>query len=198
MLTGAGVLALTGIALTAAVLVDSAETRWVLDGSQNRFDIVTAGAPGADWKPQSSDWRQGNPKPYEVAIGDDGEGIALGPGHSFDTTVAVGNASPGDLSGHIGLSIVDPNPLGEATDPTTGRYLELFDQLRFTVVDRGSVIVQSATAEEFNDLAWHWAEPVDAGDSRELLVTISLPSEVDNRWQGAGTQVQFAFTGENT
>lgn len=197
-LAAAGVTALAGVVLTAAALTDSAETRWVLDGSQNRFDIVTAGALEPGWQPQDSDWQQGNPDPYEVEIGEDGEGVALGPGHSLDATVAVANASPSDISGHIGLMILDPDPLGGATDPDTGRYLELFDQLKFTVVDGQTVVAERLSADQFNDLAWRWPDPVAAGDSRVLAVTISLPIEVDNRWQGAGTQLQFAFAGENS
>ncbi|GAA2180366.1 hypothetical protein GCM10009847_17970 [Leucobacter tardus] len=197
-LAAVGVTALAGVVLTAAALTDTAETRWVLDGSKNRFDIVTAGALEPDWKPQDSDWHQGNPDPYEVAIGENGEGVALGPGHSLEATVAVANASPRDIAGRIGLKILDPNPLGDATDPDTGRYLELFDQLRFTVVDGTTVLADRVSADEFNDLAWQWPDPVAAGENRTLAVTISLPAEVDNRWQGAGTQLQFAFAGENT
>jgi hypothetical protein len=196
LLTAGGVLAAAAL-VTAASLTDSAEVLVMLDGNDNTFDIQTAGSAAAGWSPAGSDWVQGNPDAFEIAVGDKGESAALAPGASMEVTVAVKNASP-KLSGFIGAAIYDPNPLGDQVDPATGRYLELFDQLRFTVSTETETIADTLTADEFNAKDFAWPEEFTAGGAQTLKVVISLPREVDNRWMGAGTSVQFAFTGENS
>jgi hypothetical protein len=185
-----------GALVTAAAITDQADVLLSLDGSRNTFDIQTAGAAGHGWRPSATSWEQGNPTAYEVSLGDETSGAPLPPGGSIDLTIAVRNASP-SLAGLVGLRITDPDPLGHATDPTTGAYLELFDQLRFTIADHGTVIAEGLTAAEFDHVGFTWPEPLDPEDDRSLDVTISLPASVDNRWMGAGTSVLFDFEGEN-
>lgn len=190
-----GMLAVTAL-VTSAALTDEADVQVLLDGSDNTFDIQTAAAPISEWDIHAASWEQGNPDAYEIALGADASGAALPPGGSIALVIAVKNASP-RLDGDIGLSVFDPDPLGDRTDPSTGAYLELFDQLRFTMRTGDTVIADGLTAEEFNELAFIWPESFAAGEAREVDVVISLPREVDNRWMGAGTRVQFAFEGEN-
>lgn len=192
LVLGAGSLAFTTAALTGA-----GTSHWLLDGSANQFDLKTAGSVTTGWVPTPADWQQGNPSPVEIEIGDGAQSQGLGPGHSVSATVAVINASPGDLDGMIAVHLVDPDPHGDEIDPTTGRYVDLFDQLQFTISDAGTVIADGLTAEAFNALDWAWPDPVARDDHRTLDVTITLPAEVDDRWQGARTSVQFAFSGES-
>ncbi|MDQ1205227.1 hypothetical protein [Microbacterium sp. SORGH_AS_0862] len=188
-----GMLAAGGALATAAAFTDHADVRIDLDGSLNRFDIVTAGGVGLDpqtWSPETAGWQQGNPDAVPLGAGDD-EGILISPGGSVRAVIAVKNDSP-RLNAAISLTVQDPTPRGSATDPATGRYLELFDQLVFTVreVD-GPVLLDHVAAPE---LTPHVLPQVFAtGEWKKLEVTIDLPDSVDNRWQGATTDVLFSF-----
>ena len=109
--------------------------------------------------------------------------------------VSAQNASP-RLAGLLSLAITDPQPRGNATDPQTGTYLELFDQLVFTVRDGSTVLFDHVPATALQ--TYTWSEPLEAGRDVVLDVLIELPSTVDNRWQGASTAVQFHFEAENS
>lgn len=196
LLCTGGLLA-AGALVTAAALTDEADVLLSLDGSRNSFDIQTAGKVGHGWAPASSDWAQGNPTAYEVALGDGSSSVPLPPGGSIDVTIGVRNASP-SLAGVVGLRITDPDPHGLATDPSTGAFIELFDQLRFTLQDGDDLIADRVSAEEFNTSDFRWPAPLDPDAERTIDVTISLPSSVDNRWMRAGTSVRFDFEGENS
>lgn len=193
LLLGLSVLVISGLTVTAAALTDSATVAVTMDGSQNRFDIVVAGdysESASSWIPTESAWQQGNPDAYELAIGP-GQDNLLSPGGWIDGRIAVKNVSP-RLAGMISLSISDPIfRIGE-TDPATGNYLELFDQLIFTVVDDGTTLLDRVPASELTEYNWNAA--MLAGQSRVLDVRIEMSSAADNRWQLASTDIQFRFT----
>lgn len=187
-----GALAACGVALTTAALSDSASVEIDLDGSQNRFDIVVSGIYAdstGSWVPSEADWRQGNPDAYEIPLlaGDD---PLLSPGARLDGRVAVKNASP-KLSGGLELTILDPLPRGDETDPVTGNRVELFDQLIFTVKDGATTLFDRVPADLLTSYAWD--EPFAAGAVKILDVSIEMSTEADNRWQLATTDVQFHF-----
>lgn len=191
LLLGAAAVVACGCALTAASLTDSAEVVVTMDGSGNRFDIVVAGRYGADalaWQPITSDWAQGNPDAYELALGPDA--AVLSPGGFIDGRVAVRNDSP-RLSGDLTLSIYDPLPRGEEVDPVTGNRVELFDQLLFTVWDGPTLLFERVPAADLDLYAW--SEPFGSGDEKVLDVRIEMSETADNRWQLASTDVQFSF-----
>lgn len=180
--------------ISAAAVTDSATTLLVLDGSQNRFDLVVAGSVARDWVPEADSWGQGNPDAYAIALTGAGS-RALSPGGSTTVSVAVRNASP-SLAGTLSLDVRDPRPRGDARDPKTGRFVELFDQLVFTVTDdAGVVLFDAVPADELT--TYRWSEEFAPGEEKVLRVEIALPESVDNRWQGASTDVQFHFHGEN-
>lgn len=192
LLLGLSALAISGMAVTAAALTDSASVVVTMDGAQNRFDIVVAGdysTTASSWTPTESSWAQGNPDHYELAVGAGQENV-LSPGGWIDGRIAVKNASP-RLAGMLSLSISDPVPNGTQTDPATGTYLELFDQLVFTVVDNGTTILDKIPASELE--TYDWAAALSPGESRVLDVRIEMSDSADNRWQLASTDIQFHF-----
>ncbi|MFC6356469.1 hypothetical protein [Luethyella okanaganae] len=193
-LLASGVLLASGALLTAAAFTDYDDVTVALDGSHNRFGIVVAGAAGTQWEPTSNSWVQGNPEAYRIALGS-GSSHVLSPGGILDLRIAVKNDSP-SLAGLIDLDIVDPQPRGQQSDPATGNYLELFDQLLFTVSEGGTVLLDRVPATQ--PLSFAWSAPLAAGDHRLLDVRIELPDSVDNRWQGASTDVQFQFEAVNS
>ncbi|MDD7960927.1 hypothetical protein [Microbacterium thalli] len=187
----AGALLSVGALFTAATFTDAADVHVFLDGSQNTFEIRTAGSVRDGWVPSEDQWQPGRPAPYEIALE---EGTVLAPGGSISLRIAAQNASP-RLAGTLSLSIVDPDPRGDEIDPDTGRFVELFDQLQFTVRDGDRTLMDRVPAPELT--TYTWDDAFEAGEHRLLDVRIDLPDTVDNRWQGAGTGVQFQFEGEN-
>ncbi|UIN30692.1 hypothetical protein [Microbacterium binotii] len=188
-----GMLAAGCALATAAAFTDYADVEVSLDGSQNRFDIVTAGAVDVDlqsWSPQAEGWLQGNPDAVLLGSGADA-GILLAPGGSVEAAIAVKNDSP-RLNAAISLVIEDPTPRGDAVDPATGTFLELFDQLVFTVRDAdGTVLLDHVAAPALT--GYVWPDSFAPGEWKKLDVTIDLPDSVDNRWQGATTDILFSF-----
>ena len=192
LLLASGALVACGIALTAAAFTDSATVAVELDGSKNHFDLVVAGYVGdraGAWRPEAKDWRQGNPGAYELSVSAFGSGM-LAPGSSMSGRIAVRNDSP-RLDGNLSLTIGDPLPRGDERDPHTGRFVELFDQLIFSVSDESRVLIDRVPAADLTTVSW--PEPFAAGDVKVLDVTIEMSSGADNRWQLASTDVQFGF-----
>ncbi len=192
LIIAAGAVLAIGALTTAAAFVDLADVRVALDGTRTTFDIRTAGSDATGWEPSPSDWQQGNPDAYEVALH---SGATLAPGGVLVLRVAVQNNSPA-LAGTLSLDIVDPQPRGQEIDPTTGRYVELFDQLVFTVKQGSTVLFDHVPATAMTTYVWSAA--LASGDDMVLDVQIDLPPSVDNRWQGASTAVQFHFEAENS
>ncbi|KXC06628.1 hypothetical protein [Microbacterium hominis] len=181
--------------LTAAALSDSAEVVVTMDASRNGFDLMTAGSALSGWQPEATDWAQGRPDSYQIALdGPDGGGYPLAPGGSISLRVAVLNASP-RLTGAVSLAIDDPFPRGNEIDPDTGRFVELFDQLVFTVSHDGVVVLDGVPAPELPSTVW--AGEIASGQSETFDVVIHLPDTVDDRWQQASTDIRFHFAGEN-
>jgi hypothetical protein len=185
-----GALLVVAVLLTAAAVSDHADVHVALDGSGTTFDIEVAGAVGAPaWTPAAADWEQGNPQAYRLAV----DAAAIAPGGAVDLRLAVRDASP--LAGVLSLTVEDPQPRGDATDASTGRYLELFDRLVFTVRDGDRAVIDRVAAPDLE--TWTWPQPLAAGEEKVLDVRIELPAEVDDRWQGASTDVRFRFEAVN-
>ncbi len=178
--------------ISAAALTESAATHVLVDGTHNYLDILVAGNADPSWAPADSDWEQGDLEPVSFQLTGGERGYPIAPGDSAATRLAVKNASP-SLEGELFLSIVDPDPLGESTDPLTGRYLELFDQLEFTVSSGGIVLADAVRAAELPSAIS--VGVLTPGEADVLDVVIHLPEAVDNRWQTAGTKIQFRFEG---
>ncbi len=189
-----GALFAVAVLTTAAAFTDYADVNVAIDGKDNTFDIVAAGSSAAGWQPSDSDWAQGNPEAYRIHLTEDGRGYPLAPGGRLELRVAAKNASP-KLAGALSVRISDPNPQQDAVDPGTGRYLELFDQLNFSLMDGDVVVMDHVPASELQSFTWDAA--LEAGEVRLLDVVIELPESVDNRWQQASTDVQFSFEAVN-
>ncbi|MBT8161619.1 MULTISPECIES: hypothetical protein [Arthrobacter] len=189
-----GSLVAAGALITAATFTDYADVAVKLDGSRNTFDIVTAGKVDRTWLPSDADWVQANPHAYRVSLTSDNSGYLMAPGSTVDLRIAAKNNSP-RLSGLLSLRILDPQPRHDAKDPVTGTYLELFDQLVFTVADGGKVLLDRVPADRLTSISW--PDPIKAGERKVLDVRIEMPSTVDNRWQQASTDIQFNFEAVN-
>ena len=181
-----------GLLVTAAAVTDTQESLALLDGSGNRFDLVTTGSPEPGWAPAKTDWAQGNPSPYQIALTGDGSGYLMSPGSRLDLRIAVKNDSP-RLAGEVSLEVEDPRDRGEERDPVTGNFVELFPQLIFTIRDGERVLAERVLAPDL--ITMPLAASLSPGDSRVLDVSIALPESLDNRWQRASTDVQFRFEG---
>ncbi len=187
-----GAVAATAGLVTAAAITDSEDVIVVLDGDRNRFDLVVAASSEPDWQPVPADWEQGRPEVVQIPVGS--EGALLGPGGSVQYRIAVRNDSP-LLAGIIALEVSDPEDRAGQTDPRTGRLVELFDQLRVVVRDGSTVLIDRAPGDA--PMRTSWAQPLERGDQRVLDVELSLPADLDDRWQGATTDLAFHFTGVN-
>ena len=188
VVAGGGLLGVTAL-MTTAFFTDFADLEAQVDGSQNTFDIVVAGSVEPGWRPADADWVQGDDEPFLIDLGDSTE---LPPGGTKHVRIAVQNASP-RIAGGLELELSDPDPQGNATDPATGRYLELFDQLEFELAADGATFFRTAGSGTAADRTYTWPIPLEPGEVREIDVAISLPRDVDDRWQQASTQIQFGF-----
>ncbi|WP_028707469.1 hypothetical protein [Propionicicella superfundia] len=189
----AGSIIAVGALLTAAAITDRSDVDVVLDGSSNTFDIMVAGQAGTrTWTPAEDVWEQGDVEPFRIRLANGDTDIVMAPGSSLDVRVAAKNASP-RLASHMTLTISDPQPRGSETDPATGNFVELYDQLLFTVRDGSTVLFDRVPAPDLT--SYTWSHPVSSGDHLLLDVVIELPDSVDNRWQLASTDVQFHFEG---
>lgn len=192
LVLGIGALTVAGFAVTSAAMTDSATVLVTMDGSQNRFDIVVAGDFSEDaktWQPSAGSWNQGNPDAYDLSLGPT-RPIVMSPGSRIEGRVAVRNDSP-RLAGRLSLDIVDPQPREKAVDPQTGNFVELFDQLSFTVRDGGTTLLDHVSAAQLSTYVWDAHLP--AGAQRVLDVQIEMTDAADNRWQLASTDIQFHF-----
>ncbi|MGC4151975.1 MAG: hypothetical protein QM628_02700 [Propionicimonas sp.] len=195
MAAAGGSIVAVGALLTAAAITDYTDVDVVMNGSGNTLDIVVAGqADTTTWTPGDQEWEQGNPDPFRIRLGNGGVDIVMAPGRVLDVRVAAKNASP-RLASLMTLTIRDPQPRGGETDPHTGNFVELYDQLVFTIKDGDTVLFDQVPAR---DLASHtWSPALEPGDFLLLDVAIELPKSVDNRWQLASTDIQFDFEAVN-
>lgn len=194
VIVASGALLAAGALITAATLTDSADVTLSMDGSRNTFDIQTTGSVTPGWEPRASDWVQGNPSAFEIQLTDDGSGYVMVPGGSLDLRVAVRDASP-RLAAQLSLTILDPDPRGTAVDPAAGTYLELFDQLVFTVRDGDQTIIDQVPARELT--TYTWVDALPSGEAKVLDVQIEMPDSVGNEWQLASTDIQLSFEAVN-
>jgi len=193
-ITAGGALFAAGALLTAATLTDSADVTVTMDGSGNTFDIVTTGSIEPGWQPTLDDWVQGNPAAYDIPLTADGTGYVLSPGSALDLRIAARDASP-RLPARLSLTILDPNPRGDTTDPATGRYVELYDQLVVTVKDGATTIFDRVPTSELS--TYTWDDPLSVGGEKVLDVRIEMPTSVTDEWQLASTDIQFNFQAVN-
>lgn len=191
LILAAGSLVAVGALLTVATTTDTADHSVTFDGSRNVFDLMVSGSSDPGWEPRPSDWEQGNPEAYELKL-DDSAGL-LAPDGELRVRIAAKNASP-RLAGMVNLTILDPQPLGTQKNPASGTYLELFDQLVFTVREGNTVIFDRLPATALTTHSWDRA--LAGGDYLLLDVLVELPESVGNRYQGASTTIQFHFEAE--
>lgn len=204
-LLAGGVLLGCALLTTAAAFTDYGDSVVEFDGTNNSYDLQIVGSLLPGWEPSDADWLQGRSDlALEFQTVDDaaqldferaGVSRVIAPGASIDFRVAVKNSSP-RVSSSLAMEIVDPDPLGAAMDASGESFLELFDQLEFTVTDAGTVLFDHVPAEKLTKIDWD--AQIGAGDYKMLDVKISLPVSVDNRWMAARTNVEFRFQGANT
>ncbi len=185
---GGGLLGAAAL-LTTAYFTDFADFEAQVDGAHNTFDIVVAGSVERDWRPGAADWVQADEEPYVLDLGGSSE---LPPGATRHVRIAVLNESPKIAAG-IALELRDPDPRGSALDPATGRYLELFDKLEFALSDNGTTFFTASGSGTKAERTFTWPTALEPGEVIQIDVAISLPSQVDDRWQQASTQIQFGF-----
>lgn len=176
-LAGAGVLALA-LSLTGAALVVRADYPVVFDGSQNRFDYVAAASADPEWTPIPSDWVDASTTPIVLDLAD---AEALEPGEFADFVVAVRNDGP--LPGDLTVRIEDPDASEEES---------FFQQLIFTVDDGARTILDG----QISAFRHSWAA-FGPGETRILNVRITLPHDLDPRWQDKNTAIRIKFEGTN-
>lgn len=189
-----------GIVLCAGALVTSAastQTESVLayfDASPNQsYNLQVDGSAAADWTLADAVWQEASTEPYTIPATADGSAVSMPPGKTQTYRLAVHNDSP-ELLSSVSLRIEDADPQGSATDPHTGRYLDLFPHLHFTLADEQGTLLDAAGTDVLRaDLR----TPLAAGESRLLTLDLTVPSNVGNEIIGAGTQVSVLVTGES-
>lgn len=186
-----GVAALT----TAAVVTDAKQldVRFVPDATH---DLVVAGSADPGWTPAETDWDQGDPTAYRIALTPDGSTAQIGPGEVLRFRVAARHGVT-DLPATVVLTVSDPDAQGDRTDPVTGTRAELFDQLRITVADAGVVLLDADPGAGAAALTHDWLDAWQPGETHLLDVTVSVPEDLGNAWQGATTDLQLTFVSES-
>ncbi|MDR1852907.1 MAG: hypothetical protein LBR21_09750 [Propionibacteriaceae bacterium] len=185
LLSATGTILAVFALLTAAVLTDQDEV--LVRMAPNRFDIVVAGnASDAAWLPSDANWAQGDTVPLTISL----NMAALPPGGHQDLRIAVKNASA-RTAGRLELTISDPNPMGGSVDFKTGNYLELFDQLLFTVTPVGGTPGMQLKAGELGTASWPCR--LLPGQYQIFDVRIQVPATLGNRYQEADTDIMFHF-----
>ena len=187
-----GMLAGVGLLATSAALTETRESYAAFDGRKNTFDLVAAGSTEPGWTPASGDWKQGAQGAIEIPLSDLAEGLV--PGGSADVHVAVKNNSP-RIAGNVVVDILDPLDRTPQLDPVTGTFVDLFPALQFSVWDGGTLVLERASGAALAGIPL--TGELAAGEHRELVVEVHLPGDLDNQWNGATTDVQFRFEGEN-
>ncbi|KUF05640.1 hypothetical protein [Leucobacter sp. G161] len=192
-LAAGGLLSIAALT-TTAFFTDFVDLEAQVDGTRNTFDIVVAGATDPHWQPTADDWVQADEEAFIIDLG---ESTELPPGATKHVKIAVKNVSP-DLSADLTLRLADPDPQGDAVNPETGRFLELFDKLEFELSEQGEPLLAVSGGAPADERQFSWREPLEPDRVREIIVAITLPAETDDRWQQASTQIQFGFEAVNS
>jgi hypothetical protein len=175
------------VVLTFGQVVDTSSI--AVHANPVRFAIETAAGIEAGWLPTDSDW---HPSSQVVAIGLDDQDFALGPGQSVATRIAVRNTAA--VPAGLVVAVADPDPQGKQTDPASGHYLELFDQLEVDLSEAGQTLYSGKAigltgAEIAGELA------PESSNYRLFDLRVGVPLSVDNRWQEAKTGFQIVLKG---
>jgi hypothetical protein len=183
-----GVAALTTAA--AVVDVEHLDVR-ITPGAQ--LDLQVAGSAEAGWTPVEADWVQGDPDAYRIDLGDLAD---LGPGGEVHVRVAARHGVD-DLPATVRLVVSDPDDEQGLTDPATGTRTELFDQLRITVAEGDVLLIDVPPGADEAALSHAWTQVWQPGEVRLLDVTIAVPVDLRDDWQGARTDVLLTFLSES-
>jgi hypothetical protein len=175
------------VMVTFGRVVDSAGV--AVHANPVRFAIETAAGIEAGWLPGDQDWQ---PSSQVVAIGLDSQDFPLAPGQSVTSRIAVRNTAA--VPAGLVFAVADPDPQGKQTDPATGHYLELFDQLEVELSEAGQVLyVGPATGLTSQELAGELAP--ESTSYRLFDLRVGVPDRVDNRWQQAKTGFRIVLKG---
>lgn len=189
--------ALGGVAVltTAAVLTGGgAQDVRFLPGAGH--DLVVAGSTLPGWLPSAADWEQGRPEAYRIPL--DPAARELGPGGVLELRVAARHGAH-DAPSEVLLAVTDPDDQGTRTDPRTGSRLELFDQLHLRVVDAdtGEVLVDAGPGSDDDARSARWGGVWQPGEVRLVDITVTVPADLTDAWQGAVTDIQVDLVSES-
>lgn len=180
MIAALGILLALGWGASGAALVAVVSGHSQFRPSATPFDLRVAGVEG-DVLPADIVWSQGNPTAVNVGPDD----TTFPPGTTRAFALAVQNAST-EVSGDVRMTIYDPDA-SAATD--------LFPALLFTLTRDGETLLSRVPANLL---------PADipvgtlrAGESAGLVLTIELPAEVGNDYNGAVTRIGIDMRGES-
>lgn len=189
-----------GIVLGAGALVTSAastQTESVLayfDANPAQgYNLQVDGSVDPNWTLADALWKEANPEPYTIPGSVDGSAVSMPPGKTQTYRIAVRNDSP-ELLSSVRFTIEDPDPLGNSTDPETGRFLDLFPHLHFTLADESGILLDAAGTE---NLTATLNGSLAAGEARMFTLTLGVPQDTGNEIIGAGTHVAVLVTGES-
>ncbi|MBD3778145.1 MAG: hypothetical protein IE923_02610 [Micrococcales bacterium] len=189
--------ALAGVAaLTTAAALTGAGEQDVRFWPGAGHDLVVAGSTRPGWVPSAADWEQGRPEAYRIGL--DPAARELGPGGVLELRVAARHGAH-DAPSEVRLAVTDPDDRGARTDPRTGSRLELFDQLHLLVVDAatGEVLVDAGPGSTAESRSARWGGVWQPGEVRLVDITVTVPEELTDAWQGAVTDIQVDLVSES-
>ncbi|WP_448058825.1 hypothetical protein [Cellulomonas hominis] len=181
-------------AATAATISDSGSVDVHFDRASG-FDLMVVGDADPTWVPTDAAWSQGNPDAFRIALTADGSQAQIGPGGELTFRVAARNSSSATAA-LVGLTIFDPESHSGETD-ADGRFVELYDQIAVTVTEGTTVLIDDVPGPVLASTPYAWPQEWAPGEAHLLDVTVRVPYEIDNSWQGAHTDLQIQFDAEN-
>lgn len=168
------------LAMTGAALFETADHRVLLDGTDNRFALVSAASFEPDWAPTPSDWRSASIEPIALDLSATQREL-LATGQPVQLVIAARNAAP--LSGSLSLHLSRPDGMTESD----------FAALRFTVVDGDHTMLADTPGDRVPVL--QWADSFDAEDVKQLRVALTAPAGF--ALPDGSPLVDFRFEGVN-
>jgi hypothetical protein len=150
--------------------------------------LEVAWGVGAAWRPGQFQWHDSRTV-VNVPLNAAG-GLPNRPGAETSFRLAVRSAAASPV--HLGLAVVDPDPLGP-TEVEPGYYAELFDQVHVTLRE-GVTVLADDLAPALGHSPVAGTLPAAAGGYRLFDVTFRLADQTDNRWLKAWTGFQLVVT----